>query len=117
MQTGLCIDGASGNVGTGACSGSSSQNWVTSAAVFGSTQTVEIVNSATGLCLDSNADGDVYTIACNRGNYQFWVPRASGGDGGVPPETLVDFVHALNDNVSDGVTGYAAVSTVGVPGV
>jgi hypothetical protein len=34
------------------------------------------VNEATGLCLDSNADGHAYTMACNGGTFQKW-----SGDG------------------------------------
>lgn len=33
---------------------------------------MQLVNRQTRLCLDSNSRGDVYTHACNKGNYQVW---------------------------------------------
>jgi hypothetical protein len=36
----------------------------------------QLRNQATGLCLDSNHDGHVYTLRCNGGDYQKWVPEA-----------------------------------------
>ena len=44
------------------------QQQVTDKGVYG----FEIKNTATQLCLDSNAEGHVYTLACNGGNFQRW---------------------------------------------
>jgi len=35
-------------------------------------------NLATGFCLDSNANGQVYTLGCNGGSYQKWVVTSNG---------------------------------------
>ncbi|MFD6566744.1 ricin-type beta-trefoil lectin domain protein [Micromonospora profundi] len=34
--------------------------------------TGQLKNKATGRCLDSNSQGDVYTLPCNGGRYQRW---------------------------------------------
>ncbi len=42
---------------------------------------IKLQNDATGRCLDSNAEGRVYTLACNGGSFQKWnmvlVPNTS----------------------------------------
>jgi serine/threonine-protein kinase len=35
-------------------------------------------NWATGVCLDSNENGDAYAIGCNGGNYQNWFTPGTG---------------------------------------
>jgi len=36
------------------------------------------VNKATGRCLDSDPSGTVYTLRCNGGSFQQWVPETTG---------------------------------------
>ena len=71
VQTGLCLDTGNysptnGNVYTDGCNYYSvnSQNW--------QFKVNTIVNAETGLCLDSNYAGQVYTDSCNGGNFQNW---------------------------------------------
>lgn len=41
--------------------------------ISGGGQAWEIRNVGSGQCLDSNAAGEAYTLACNNGNYQRWI--------------------------------------------
>lgn len=85
-QTGRCLDSnAAGDVYTSPCQapGNSYQDWIETAyqvelpAFFGSPTSYSLEDAATGRCLDSNANGNLYTSPCQApGNtYQDWVPN------------------------------------------
>ena len=46
---------------------------VNSARPIQAQETTPLPNNATSLCLDSNTDGDVYTLEYNGGKFQTWI--------------------------------------------
>ena len=56
------------------CNGGSFQKWIVINRDFG---TIILRNVATGLVLDSNPWGDVYTLGENRGSYQKWIAASA----------------------------------------
>lgn len=56
-----------------------------------------------GRCLDSNYNGDVYTLPCNGGTYQLWyLMQTSSG---------IEFMDAATGRCLDNSTGYGDVYT------
>jgi hypothetical protein len=87
-QTGRCLDSnAAGDVYTSPCQapGNSYQDWIETAydvelpGFFGPPTSYSLEDAATGRCLDSNANGNLYTSPCQApGNtYQDWVSAAN----------------------------------------
>ena len=62
--TGLFLTDSGSSVLTRARDGTTSQDWKING--------VQILNRATNKALDSNANGNVYTLTANTGNYQKW---------------------------------------------
>jgi hypothetical protein len=79
VRSGTCLEGSlnpaahgTGTVFTEGCTGGAAQEWAVNKAANGGLGLCDVY---TRLCLDSNADGDVYANQANGGAYQSWLPN------------------------------------------
>lgn len=79
-QTGLCLASSNGQVYTESCTSGLSDEWEIGVTPS-SSPNVAIQSAETGLWLDSNSSGDLYTLPGNGGAYQSWVYLYPNDDG------------------------------------